>query len=272
MTSPTLFEFETLPVRVHSGHDGEPWFVAIDVANALNYRTAHDMTRYLEDDEKGTLNERTLGGEQVIIAINEAGLYSAILRSRKPEAKRFKRWITHEVLPSIRKTGSYSGSPSQNVHQQIALSRHRVSLLKELHKTRDRALRSALHEQLGKVSQLLGVSIPLIDDIGRPAPIVPDVLTTFWSALDELDRLGLQYNHSCNNGLLAVNLTDLRHKFDQAGIKLLFDTSLRRALLESESPRCVRSNTSTYSVLTSRILRCWVFEKAGKAECCGPSR
>ncbi len=88
--------------------DGEPWFVAQDVSEALEYRNAPDMTRNLDDDEKGTQIVRTLGGDQEMTVINESGLYSAILKSRKPEAKTFKKWVTSEVLPSIRKTGSYA--------------------------------------------------------------------------------------------------------------------------------------------------------------------
>jgi hypothetical protein len=87
---------------------GEPWFVAADIAQSLEYRMASDMTRSLDDDEKGTQIVRTPSGDQEMLVINESGLYSAILRSRKPDAKRFKRWITHEVIPSIRKTGTYA--------------------------------------------------------------------------------------------------------------------------------------------------------------------
>ena len=87
--------------------DGNPWFVAKDVANALGYRMASDMTRHLDDDEKGTRSVRTPGGSQEMAVISEAGLYSAVIRSDKPEAKAFKRWVTHEVLPAIRKTGGY---------------------------------------------------------------------------------------------------------------------------------------------------------------------
>ncbi len=87
--------------------DGDPWFVATDVAAALDYRNAPDMTRFLDDDEKGTHILRTLGGNQEVTIINESGLYAAILKSRKPEAKKFKKWVTSEVLPSIRKTGNY---------------------------------------------------------------------------------------------------------------------------------------------------------------------
>ena len=89
------------------GIDGEPWFIAVDIAKVLDYRTAYDMTRILDEDEKGTQIVRTPGGNQNVIVINESGLYSSILRSRKPEAKQFKKWVTSEVLPSIRKHGAY---------------------------------------------------------------------------------------------------------------------------------------------------------------------
>ena len=88
--------------------DGNLWFVAKEVSDFLGYRDAHDMIRNLDDDEKDTQNMRTPGGDQALSIINESGLYSAILRSRRHEAKQFKKWITSEVLPSIRKTGSYS--------------------------------------------------------------------------------------------------------------------------------------------------------------------
>ena len=87
--------------------NGELWFVAADVASALDYPSAPQMTRNLDDDEKGMHNVHTLGGSQEMLIINESGLYSAILKSRKPEAKKFKKWVTSEVLPTIRKTGKY---------------------------------------------------------------------------------------------------------------------------------------------------------------------
>lgn len=100
------FKFDKQEVRTLL-IDDQPWFVAADVAQALEYRIAGDMTRNLDDDEKGTQIVRTLGGNQEMLVINESGLYSAILRSRKAEAKRFKKWVTAEVLPAIRKHGRY---------------------------------------------------------------------------------------------------------------------------------------------------------------------
>lgn len=106
--SVSVFQFQpSFDVRVIV-IDGNPWFVASDVAAALEYRDAANMTRFLDDDDKGTHNVSTPSGSQQMTIINESGLYSAILKSRKPEAKKFKKWVTSEVLPSIRKTGSYT--------------------------------------------------------------------------------------------------------------------------------------------------------------------
>lgn len=89
--------------------DGEPWFVAADVCRALDVGNPADAVSRLDEDEKNTivLTEGIPGNPNKTI-INEPGLYSLVLGSRKPEARAFKRWITHEVIPSIRKTGSYT--------------------------------------------------------------------------------------------------------------------------------------------------------------------
>lgn len=90
--------------------EGEPWFIAMDVAKALDYSDAQKMTQKLDHDE---IQNRQIGGfgNRGVITINESGLYTSVLRSNKPEAKTFKKWVTSEVLPAIRKTGSYSVEP-----------------------------------------------------------------------------------------------------------------------------------------------------------------
>lgn len=103
------FTFEHLPFRVLSGSNGEPLFVAADVLAALDLdRKALER---LDDDEKGVSSVHTPGGAQVMTVVDEPGLYNLVIGSRKPEAKKFKRWVTHEVLPTLRKTGSYSVRP-----------------------------------------------------------------------------------------------------------------------------------------------------------------
>lgn len=88
--------------------DGEPWFVGKDVAKILGYKDTSDaMRRHVDDEDKLTRCFTDSGQKRELYIINESGLYSVILSSKLPSAKRFKRWVTSEVLPAIRKTGSY---------------------------------------------------------------------------------------------------------------------------------------------------------------------
>ncbi len=107
MTGVETFRFGAHGVRALLA-DGEPWFVAGDVAAVLGYDRASNMTRMLDDDEKGTHLVSTPGGAQEMLTVSEPGLFGAVLRSRIPQAREFKRWVTHEVLPSIRRTGAYA--------------------------------------------------------------------------------------------------------------------------------------------------------------------
>lgn len=88
----------------------EPWFVAKDVCNALGLGNTGQAIAKLDQDEKGITNVDTLGGIQQVSTISEPGFYKLVLKSRKPEAKAFQRWVTHEVLPSIRRDGAYVAS------------------------------------------------------------------------------------------------------------------------------------------------------------------
>lgn len=100
-TNPEFGEVRTLNI------ENEPWFVAADVCKALDLGNASMTLSRLDDDEKGVSLIDTLGGVQNMVTANEPGLYTLVLGSRKPEAKAFKRWITHDVIPSIRKNGGY---------------------------------------------------------------------------------------------------------------------------------------------------------------------
>lgn len=100
---------------------GEPWFVAADVCRALGLDSTGKALTRLDDDEKGVNSIHTLGGSQMMTIINESGLYALVLGSRKPEAKAFKRWVTHEVLPAIRRTGRYQADGVQPITPAMAL-------------------------------------------------------------------------------------------------------------------------------------------------------
>lgn len=98
------FDFKGAPLRTLTDEAGEPWFVAKDVCAILEISNPSDALKRLDDDERSRFN---LGRQGETNIVNEAGLYVLVLGSRKPEAHEFKRWVTHEVLPQIRKTGGY---------------------------------------------------------------------------------------------------------------------------------------------------------------------
>lgn len=104
--------------------DGNIWFVGKDVAEALGYaRTADAVKAHIDADDKGVCDLPTPGGRQETTIINESGLYSLVLSSKLPSAKAFKRWITSEVIPSIRKTGSYNKPSKQPTTQQEQMAK-----------------------------------------------------------------------------------------------------------------------------------------------------
>lgn len=130
-TSNQVFNFGDYQVRTVI-KEGEPWFVAKDVADILDYSEASAMTRHLDDDDKESVKLTVRGQEQEFILVNESGLYSAILKSRKPEAKAFKKWVTSEVLPSIRKQGKYEVKPTvPQSYSQALLEAGRLAAIVE---------------------------------------------------------------------------------------------------------------------------------------------
>ena len=107
-----IFTYGGAELRTIQQADGL-WWVLRDVCRVLGLDSPHKVAARLDDDEKGRNLIPTLGGPQEMTIINEPGLYAVILRSDKPEAKAFKRWVTHDVLPSIRKTGAYGVTTQQ---------------------------------------------------------------------------------------------------------------------------------------------------------------
>lgn len=101
-----IFTYNSFKVRT-AQKDGEPWFVLKDVCTILGISKYRDVAERLDPDEREPVRVDTLGGKQEMLCINESGLYNVILRSDKQEAKPFRRWVTSEVLPSIRRHGAY---------------------------------------------------------------------------------------------------------------------------------------------------------------------
>lgn len=143
--SVTPFHYQDSELRVID-RDGEPWFVLADLCKALGVANASNVSARLDDDMRGVHQMETLGGPQEMTVVNEAGMYEVILRSDKPEAKAFRRWVTTEVLPAIRKRGAYL-SP-----QTIKVALHDPDFIIRL-ATQLKAERARTNELIGTLAE-----------------------------------------------------------------------------------------------------------------------
>ncbi|MGH8385469.1 MAG: BRO-N domain-containing protein [Pseudomonas sp.] len=265
MKTPSLFEFETQPVRILDEQDGETWFVAADVCRVLEIANPRNAYARLEDDEKGVRTMDTLGGQQEMMIVNEAGLYNLLFSSRKPQAKRFKRWVTHDVLPSLRKTGSYSLGEKLTVNQQISMSKHRLGLVKELMRTRNRTVRDLLGVEITQLSTAMGLPIPDLDTIGSVEPPQADIVADFWAALLQLDSKGIAYNHSKDPQLIGLNMPHLGELFAANGIQTVISTEVTTALKRCTEPQFLGMK-AVDSTIRKTTTKCWVFRKPAQIQ------
>jgi prophage antirepressor-like protein len=210
------FQFEKHDVQVITDERGEPWFIAMEVAAALEYSDAEAMTRRLDDDEKQ--NRQVVGfGPRGVTVINESGLYSAILGSAKPEAKAFKRWVTREVLPSIRKTGAYV-PPQQLVRRtspvqlqpvrDLLLVGRAMSKVKGVNEALAMAYTlDAIEKSTGLPATMLTKALPAVapdDAVTLNATQVGEPLSMSGRATNLLlEKLGFQYRDENNRWKLT---------------------------------------------------------------------
>lgn len=134
MSAVQPFRFDGTDVRVIADEQGEPWFVLADLLRVLGMTSKpSQVAARLAEDEKGVRLADTLGGRQQVGVVNEAGMWSVIVRSDSAAAEPVRRWVTHEVLPAIRKTGSYAVAPAltdeQIVAQALQITTRRVQEL-----------------------------------------------------------------------------------------------------------------------------------------------
>lgn len=155
--------------------NGQIWFIAKDIADSLGYSDTQAMTRRLDSDETDTYTVSTSGQGRSMVIVTESGLYASILGSQKPTAKKFKKWVTSEVLPAIRKTGSYSTGEAIALATKLLREAQVASYSPE--KNKNRILRTI------QLSDSTGISLKELyeelDDIHE---------TEFVDALRELTR------------------------------------------------------------------------------------
>lgn len=140
MNNIQIFKYENNDVRTVE-QDGEPWFVLKDVCVVLRLGTVSKVADRLDADEKGMNQIHTPGGMQDVTVVNESGLYNVILRSDKPEAKPFRKWVTSEVLPSIRKHGAYM--TPQKIEEALLNPDTIISLAQQLKEERAKTAKLA---------------------------------------------------------------------------------------------------------------------------------
>lgn len=207
--------------------DGEPWFVATDVAKALGYGDATHMTRRLDEDEKGLRSVETPGGIQQLSVISEAGLYNAVLGSKVPGARDFKRWVTHEVLPAIRRHGAYA--TPDTLDRMIVDPEFGIRLLTALKEEQARSARLE-RESAAKTERIA----TLCEDNARLRPLAEYADTT-------LDAVG------------CITITDAARQLKQQdpsiGQRRLF------GLLRADGMLCKNTNQATAQAIERGYLR-----------------
>lgn len=258
MNAITPFVFEnTQVVRTTVDDRDDPWFVAADVCRILGIKNNRDAIADLDNDEKGVALTDTPGGQQEMAIISEGGLYTLILRSRKAVTPgtpqhRFRKWITGEVIPSIRKTGGYSTATNS---VERAAHKHALALIERLKRETNPAIRGMIHAMLDQTTSAVGLPTPPLDAIGRDAPPPPDILGPFWRAVADLEAHGVAVNHARDPHRLAINLREVC-----AAAGLTRAPSLHGALRLCRSPRFL-AHSAVHSVITGGTVKCWIFER-----------
>lgn len=161
------FEFDGRDVRIRQDPDGAVWFVGKDVCECLGIGSHRDALARLDEDERGSVVVDTPGGPQEMSSVNEPGLYNLIFTSRKPEATTFKKWVTHEVLPEIRATGSYQVAHNDDaeVAEPEDLILQQAHALKA-HRDKMRQIEDRQNEIVSKVDRLEAD----LEDVGAVPP------------------------------------------------------------------------------------------------------
>lgn len=154
--------------------NNEPWFIGKEIAEILGYKNSRDaLSKHVDEEDKGVAKRDTLGGSQDQVIINESGLYSLILKSKLPQAKQFKRWVTSEVLPSIRKHGGYL---TDNKLEEALLNPDTlISLATQLKEEREaRKQLQVANSQLMVDNQIMQPKAQYFDDL-----VARNLLTSF---------------------------------------------------------------------------------------------
>ncbi|EIL83139.1 BRO family protein [Bacillus altitudinis] len=222
-----IFNYQDQEIRTII-KDGQPWFVAKDLCEVLEIKNNRDALSRLDEDEKGVVLTDTLGGSQELAAVNEPGLYALILSSRKPEAKQFKRWITHDVIPTIRQTGQYG------VPKPLTEREQRIESLKLLLETSQRQdeMSKKLTNHERKILELnTKVDEQITLDHGEQRRVQKAVATRIYSFTDdknERNRLFKELYREIKDRFGVSSYKDVKRKDMQAAVNYIVNWVPRR--------------------------------------------
>jgi len=278
------FQFGNHAIRIQQDTDSQPWFNAQDVCSALDMGNARQaLASHVHEDDVQKLDIiDELGRKQKTNFVNESGLYALIFGCTKEAAKTFKKWVTSEVLPSIRKTGTYSrqhAAPSSQVKQLSETTRafrDVYQLLQALDVDKNTAaLRAnqAAREVTGlDFLERTGMTPLIAERAAQEAAARQDhpLVEAFWEQVDYLDGKTLkngdrvELNHSRDETVIALNLVEYEAACSQAGLHLPCELAELKKRLKSSVQRKFVEMKPIWSNLNSRTVRCWLFQ-TGKA-------
>lgn len=195
----------------------EPWFVAADVCRALGISRTDDGVGRLDDDEKGAASIRTPGGAQEMRVVSEAGLYTLIMGSRKQEAKAFRRWVTHDVLPAIRKTGGYHTRPGGAIET-------------ENDPNRLRAFAGLLVRKASLLEQLRDVEAAMAEGgaEAQPQPQRPPVTSRHRDIIERIREIARPREQTSTTEVVALLGVERTREIEMLVAELLRDEGFRR--------------------------------------------
>lgn len=219
--------------------DGEPWFVAADVCKALEIGNPTDVMKRLDDDERTLVSIEGASNTLPVNVINEPGLYAVVLGSRKPEAKTFKRWITHEVIPTIRKTGGYVANDDLFVETYFGDADE--SMKSAFRATLERVRR--LNEEKKALGETVAVQSQQIAEM-RPKVTYYDVILKSPDAIT-MSVIAKDYGKSAK--WLNKKLNELGVQFKQGDIWLLYAEHADKGYTKTETYTYVDSNDIKHS-------------------------
>ncbi|MFJ7793296.1 phage antirepressor N-terminal domain-containing protein [Pseudomonas sp. NPDC096950] len=170
-----------------------------------------------------------------------------------------------EVLWNYWTKGAATRTGAVPASQMAIMSRSRLSLMKELQRSRNKAVRDALGEEIARLSESMGLRVPDLDAIGTVEPPQADVVADFWAALLQLDSKGIVYNHSKDPQLIGLNMPHLGELFAANGIQTVISTEVTTALKRSNDPQFLGLK-AVDSTIRKTTTKCWVFKKPAQTQ------